>query len=142
MSRSVSFDSHGWAKSDITHATYELSDLLRHSCVCLPHILNNFVVSFMYIAVGFKILFFWLPTISWSANFDSHGWTQKSDITLATYELSDLLGRSCVCLPHILHKFTFSFMYLALGFKIKYSCFIPYLASLASIYIVELKNII
>ena len=37
---SVSFDSHIWIqKFDITRGNYELSYILEHSCMCLPHFL-------------------------------------------------------------------------------------------------------
>ena len=51
-------------------------------------------------------------------SFDLHVCTQKSDITRASYGLLDLLTRSCVWLLYFWHKFSFSFMSLALSFKI------------------------
>ena len=105
ISLSVSFDSHGWAENfDITRATYDLSDLLGRSCVCFRHILHNFVFYLMYLALSFQIV-----------SFDSPCWTQKPNITRVTYHLFDFLGRSCVCLPHILRNFVISFVYVALG---------------------------
>ena len=97
---SVSFDSHVWTqKSDITTATYEHFDLLTRSCVCLPQLWENFDIFFITRPLRFKILIFQFHMMDWSISFDSQVWTQKSDITRATYKHFDLLSRSCVCLP-------------------------------------------
>ena len=56
--------------------------------------------------------------IAWSICFDSHVWTQKSDITRATYECFHLRMRSSVCLPKMWHNFSILFIAIPLSFKI------------------------
>ena len=54
-------------------------------------------------------------------------------MTRATYELPYLHGRSFLCLPHILHNFVFSLMYLALGHEQPMS-FLIYLGALVCVF--------
>ena len=57
--------------------------------------------------------------ITYFGTFDSPKiWTLKSDIIRGSYELSDALGRIGLSLLELWHNFTFSFMFLALSFKI------------------------
>ena len=84
---SVSLNSHVWTqKSYFTQDTYEHYDLLRQSCVCLPQLWHNFGIFFITCPLSFQILFFKFHMIARSISFNLHVWTQKSDITRATYE--------------------------------------------------------
>ena len=104
---SVSFDSHIWTqKSDIIRASYEVFHLLTRSCVCIPHLWHKFAFPCMPHST-FKITFFRFYIIDCCVNFDSHVWTQKSDIIRASYEVFHLLTCSCACIAHLWHKFTF-----------------------------------
>ena len=56
--------------------------------------------------------------IACSICFDWHVWTQKSDITRATYKHFDLLMRSSVWLHELLHNFGIHFITTPLSIKI------------------------
>ena len=115
----VSFDLHVWTqKTDITEATYEHFDLLTRSCVYLPQLWQNFGNFFITRPLSFKILIFQFRMIDCSVCFDSHVWTQKSDIRRATYEHFDLLTRSCVCLRQLWDNCCIFFITHPLSFNI------------------------
>ena len=98
----ISFDSHVWAqKSDIIRATNDHFVLLMRSCVCLHELSHNFGILFITHPLNFKILTFKFHTIACFILFVSHVWTQKADITWATYEHFDLLMRCYVCLHEL-----------------------------------------
>ena len=116
---SISFDSHVWTqKSDITRATYEHFNSLMRACKCLPELWHNFGIFFITPALSLKILFFKFHMIACSTSFDSHVWTQNSDITRATYEHLNSLMCACKCLPQLWHNFRIFFITRALSFKI------------------------
>ena len=108
------FDSHVWTlKSDIIRASYEDFDFLTRSCVCVPHSWEKISFSFVSLALSLKIRNFQFHIRACSVTVDSHARTQKSDITRASYELFDFLMQTCVFIPHLWHKFSFSFMHYA-----------------------------
>ena len=81
----VIFDLHVWTqKSDITRGTYENFHLLARSCVCFPQFWHNFSIFFIALPLSFIILIFQSYIIACSVIFESHVWTQKSDIIRAT----------------------------------------------------------
>ena len=126
MDCSVSFDLLFWTqKSDITRATYEHFYLLTRFCVCLPELSHNFGFFFITRSLNFKIFIFTSQMIACPTSFGSHVWTQKSDITRATYKHFDLLTRFCVCLPQLWYNFGIFFITRPLSFKIFYFS-IPY----------------
>ena len=83
--------------------------------MCFPYL------TYKFACLNFKILTFKFHMMACSISFDSHLWTQKSNIILASYEVFHLLTRSCVCIPHLWHKFAFSFIAYALTFIITFS---------------------
>ena len=118
---SIGFDSHVWTqKSDITRATYEHFNSYMRACKCLPQLWHNFGIFFITQTLVFKISFFQFNMIACSISFDSHVWTQKSDITRATYEHFELLMRSTKCLHELWHNFGIFFITQPLGFKISF----------------------
>ena len=119
IASSICFDSHVWTQmSDITRATYEYFDLLARCCVCLPVLWHNFDIFFITLPLSFGILIFQLHIIACFISFDTHVWTQKCDITRATYEHFDSLTRSCVCVHQLWENFGIFFITRPLSFQI------------------------
>ena len=53
-------------------ASYELFDLLKHFCVCVPHLWQEFAFSFMPQAMTLKIKFLQFHIIGSFLRFDWH----------------------------------------------------------------------
>ena len=88
------------------------------ACKCLPQLWHNIGIFFISRHLSFKILIFKFHMIACSISFDSHVWTQKSDIRGATYEHCNSLMRAWKCLPQLWHKFGIFFITRPLSFKI------------------------
>ena len=88
------------------------------ACKCLPQLWHNFGIFFISQPLAFKISFFQFHMIAFSIGYDSHVWTQKSDITRATYEHFNSLMRACKCLPQLWHNFGIFLITRPLSFKI------------------------
>ena len=86
--------------------------------MCLPALWHKFDIFFISLPMSFEILIFLFHMIACFINFDSNVWTQKCDITRATYEHFDFLTRSCVCLPQLWHNFGIVFITRPLSFQI------------------------
>ena len=115
----VSFHSHLWTlKSNIIRPRYELFNAHGHSCPSLPYLSHNITFSFMALALSFRIRIFSAHIGAYIVSFDSHIWTLKFDILRPRYELCDGCGHCCFSQPYLSHNITFSFMALALSFRI------------------------
>ena len=71
--------------------------------------LSSFVAQVLFflhvVRPDFQNSNFLISYHSMLVTFNSHIWTQISDITRASYEVFDLLTRSCDCIPHLWLKF-------------------------------------
>ena len=116
---SIIFYLHVWTqKYDMTWTSYEHFDLLTCSCKCLPELWHNFGIFYITHPLSFKMLILIFHMIACSRSFESHVWTQISDIPRPTYAHFDLLTCCCKCLPQLWHKFGFFFITHPLSFKI------------------------
>ena len=97
---------------------YELFNAHGHSCPSLPYLSHNITFSFMALALSFRIRIFSAHIGAYIVSFDSHIWTLKFDILRPRYELCDGCGHCCFSQPYLSHNITFSFMALALSFRI------------------------
>ena len=94
--------------------TYEHFYLRMRYCVCLHELWHNFGIVFIPHPLSIKILTFKFHMIARSIRFDSHVWTQKSDITRANYEHFYLVMRWYVCLHELSHNFGILFINIPL----------------------------
>ena len=82
--------------------------------MCFPYLTYKSTCSTL------KIMVFRFYILDWFLSFGSYVWLQKSDVIRASYKLFHLLTGSCVCIPHLWHKFSFWFISHAATFKINF----------------------
>ena len=79
----------------------DISILLSSLNLSLLDFRDNFTISFMSLALSFRIQLFLDHMVAYVVSFDSHVWTLKSDIIRPHYKLFNAYGRSCLSLPYL-----------------------------------------